>query len=206
VIAGPLVAVRHKQGRLLGKMESLGFELRAEASLAVLTSDVMNSSAIEGEKLNPDEVRSSIARRLGLVTAGLPKAGRGVEGVVEMMLDGTRYFEKPLTKKRLFGWRASLFPTGRSGMKRMTFGGWRTRASGAMQVVSGPIGREQVHFEAPDADRLGAEMPRFLKWLNAEPTMDQGPLIPCGRATTDSTSSHWSTADLVHCLGGPWRK
>ncbi len=180
VIAGPLAAVRHKQGRLLGKMESLGFELRAEASLAVLTSDVVKSSAIEGEKLNPAEVRSSIARRLGLDIAGSPKAGRDVEGVVEMMLDGTRHFAKPLTKTRLFGWHASLFPTGRSGMKRMKVGGWRTRASGAMQVVSGPIGREKVHFEAPDADRLGAEMPRFLSWFNAEPTTD--PVLKAGIA------------------------
>ena len=151
-LAVPLAAVRHKQGRLLGKMETLGFDLRAEASLAVLTSDVVKSSAIEGERLNPDEVRSSIARRLGLDVAGLPKAGRDVEGVVEMMLDGTRNFEKPLTKKRLFDWHASLFPTGRSGMNRITVGAWRKKEAGAMQVVSGPLGREKVHFEAPEAE------------------------------------------------------
>ena len=153
-LAGPLAAVRHKQGRLLGRMEALGFDLRSEASLAVLTSDVVKSSAIEGEKLNPDEVRSSIARRLGLDVAGLPKAGRDVEGVVEMMLDGTRNFDKPLTKTRLFDWHASLFPTGRSGMSRITVGAWRRKEAGAMQVVSGPMGREKVHFEAPEADRL----------------------------------------------------
>lgn len=179
-LAGPLAAVRHKQGRLLGKMETLGFDLRAEASLAVLTSDVVKSSAIEGEKLNPDEVRSSIARRLGLDVAGLPKAGRDVEGVVEMTLDGTRNFEKPLTKKRLFDWHASLFPTGRSGMNRITVGAWRKKEAGAMQVVSGPVGREKVHFEAPDADRLDAEMSGFIKWFNAAPTMD--PVLKAGIA------------------------
>lgn len=171
-LAGLLAAVRHRQGRLLGKMEALGFDLRAEASLAVLTSDVVKSSAIEGEKLNPDEVRSSIARRLGLDVAGLPKAGREVEGVVEMMLDGTRHFEMPLTKTRLYGWHASLFPTGRSGMSRITVGGWRKKEAGAMQVVSGPIGREKVHFEAPEAERLEAEMARFINWFNAPPAMD----------------------------------
>lgn len=179
-LAGLLAAVRHKQGRLLGKMEALGFDLRAEASLAVLTSDVVKSSAIEGEKLNPEEVRSSIARRLGLDVAGLPKAGRDVEGVVEMMLDGTRNFEKPLTKKRLFDWHASLFPTGRSGMSRITVGGWRKKEAGAMQVVSGPMGREKVHFEAPDADRLEAEMSRFIKWFNAPPATD--PVLKAGIA------------------------
>ncbi len=179
-LAGPLATVRHKQGRLLGKMEALVFDLRAEASLAVLTSDVVKSSAIEGEKLNPDEVRSSIARRLGLDVAGLPKAGRDVEGVVEMMLDGTRHFEKPLTKKRLFDWHASLFPTGRSGMNRITVGAWRKKEAGAMQVVSGPVGRENVHFEAPEADRLEAEMSRFIKWFNAPPAMD--PVLKAGIA------------------------
>ena len=149
-----LADVRHKQGRLLGRMEAFGFDLRAEASLTVLTSDVVNSSAIEGEVLNREEVRSSIARRLGLDVAGLPKPGRDVEGVVEMMLDATQNFEAPLTKERLFNWHAALFPTGRSGMGRITVGGWRPNEAGAMQVVSGPIGREKVHFEAPAAERL----------------------------------------------------
>jgi Fic family protein len=175
-----LAAVRHKQGRLLGKMEALGFDLRAEASLAVLTSDVVKSSAIEGEKLDPEQVRSSIARRLGLDVAGLPKAGRDVEGVVEMMLDATRNFAKPLSKKRLFDWHASLFPTGRSGMNRITVGAWRTTESGPMQVVSGPMGREKVHFEAPDADRLEAEMSRFIKWFNATNSVD--PVLKAGIA------------------------
>jgi len=171
-LASALAAVRHKQGRLLGRMESLGFDLRAEAGLAVLTSDVVKSSAIEGEKLDPEQVRSSIARRLGLSIAGLPKAGREVEGVVEMMLDATRNFKKPLTTQRLFGWHASLFPTGRSGVSRITVGAWRTSKSGPMQVVSGPMGREKVHFEAPDAERLEPEMAGFLKWFNTPPAMD----------------------------------
>ena len=171
-LAGLLATVRHKQGRLLGRMEAMGFDLRAEASLAVLTSDVVKSSAIEGEHLNSDEVRSSIARMLGLRIAALPKVGRDVEGVVDMMLDGTRNFGKPLTKKRLFDWHASLFQTGRSGIRRITVGGWRKQKAGAMQVVSGPIGREKVHFEAPEARRLEVEMARFIKWFNAPSATD----------------------------------
>ncbi|HEY7087233.1 MAG TPA: Fic family protein [Tepidisphaeraceae bacterium] len=179
-LASALATVRHKQGRLLGKMEGLGFDLRAEASLAVLTSDVVKSSAIEGETLNPNEVRSSIARRLGLDFAGLPKAGRDVEGVVEMMLDATRNFDAPLTRQRLFDWHASLFPTGRAGMKRITVGAWRTKESGKMQVVSGPIGKETVHFEAPEAERLESEMDAFLNWFNGPSTTD--PVLKAGIA------------------------
>ncbi|HVR73338.1 MAG TPA: Fic family protein [Planctomycetota bacterium] len=179
-IAPALAAGRHKQGRLLGKMEALGFDLRAEASLEVLTNEVVKSSAIEGEILNPEEVRSSIARRLGLSVAGLPKAGRDVEGVVEMMLDATRNFESPLTESRLFDWHAALFPTGRSGMGRITVGAWRTEESGPMQVVSGPYGREKVHFEAPEAGRLASEMSRFIKWFNAREPMD--PVLKAGIA------------------------
>jgi Fic family protein len=179
-LAAQLAAVRHKHGRLLGKMESLGFELQAEANLAVLTSDVVKSSAIEGEKLEPDQVRSSIARRLGLDIAGLPKASRDVEGIVEMMLDATRSFEKPLTKNRLFDWHASLFPTGRSGMSRITVGAWRTKEAGPMRVVSGPIGREKTHFEAPAADRLESETSQFIKWFNAPTAID--PVIKAGIA------------------------
>lgn len=171
-LAAPLAAVRHKQGRLLGRMEALGFDVRAEASLTVLTNDVVKSSAIEGQTLNADEVRSSIARRLGLDVAGLPKPGRDVEGVVEMMLDATRNFEKPLTKKRLFDWHASLFPTGRSGMRKITVGAWRRQEDGPMQVVSGPYGGERVHFEAPEADRLNSEMAACLKWFNAPSSVD----------------------------------
>lgn len=167
-----LAQVRHKQGRLLGKMESIGFDLRSEANLAALTTEVVKSSAIEGEVLNADEVRSSIARRLGLDVAGLPKAGRDVEGAVEMMIDATRNFDEPLTRERLFAWHAALFPTGRTGMTRITVGAWRTRKSGPMRVVSGPMGKEKVHFEAPEAGRLSAEMKRFLNWLNSPQAMD----------------------------------
>jgi len=166
-----LAEVRHQQGRLLGRMEALGFALRTEASLTTLTQDVVKSSAIEGEHLNPKDVRSSIARRLGIDVGGLP-AGRHVEGVVEMMLDATQKYEEPLTPERLFGWHAALFPTGRSGLRPIKVGGWRGREAGPMQVVSGPYGRERVHFEAPDAERLASEMTAFLAWFNGEDIID----------------------------------
>ena len=171
-LATPLASVRHKQGRLLGKMESLGFDLRAEAGLIVLTNDVVTSSAIEGETLNPDEVRSSIARRLGLDVAGLPRAGRDVEGIVEMMLNATGKFSEPLTKERLFAWHASLFPTGRSGMTEIAVAKWRPEEAGGMQVVSGPIGHERVHFRAPEARRLESEMENFIEWFNGPTAID----------------------------------
>ena len=162
----PLLAdVRHRQGRLLGKMEGLGFQLRAEASLTTLTADVIKSSAIEGKQLDAEQVRSSIARRLGLDVGGAAPASRDVEGVVEMMLDATQKYDERLTAERLFGWHASLFPTGRSGMHRITVGGWRPAEAGPMQVVSGPMGKERVHFEAPSADRLDHEMAEFLEWF-----------------------------------------
>jgi Fic family protein len=175
-----LASLRHKQGRLLGRMETLGFELRTEASLTAITSDVVKSSAIEGETLDPDEVRSSVARRLGLDVAGLPRASRAVDGVVEMMLDATQKFDSPLTKTRLFDWHACLFPTGRTGMTHITVGAWRTEESGRMRVVSGPVGRERVHFEAPTADRLEREMTRFIKWFNAPSWVD--PVLRAGVA------------------------
>ena len=169
----PLLAdLRHRQGRLLGQMQGLGFTVRSEASLTTLTSDVVGSSAIEGEMLNVEEVRSSIARRLGIEYAGAAVASRNVEGVVEMMLDGTRRFAEPLTAERLFGWHSSLFPTGRSGMQRITSGAWRPAEVGAMQVVSGPMGRERVHFEAPETQRLDAEMARFLEWFESAIEID----------------------------------
>ena len=179
-LAAPLAAVRYMQGKHLGKMEALGFDLRAEANLSVLTSEVVNSSAIEGETLNPEEVRSSIARRLGLDVADLNEPRREIEGVVEMTLDATQNFEAPLTDDRLFGWHASLFPTGRSGMTRITVGAWRPQEAGPMQVVSGPIGHEKVHFEAPGAERLESEMVRFLEWVNSPPTID--PVLKAGIA------------------------
>lgn len=161
-------------------MGALGFDLRVEASLTMLTSDVVKSSAIEGEHLNPDEVRSSIARRLGLESAGLPRPGRDVEGVVEMMLDATQNYEAPLTAERLFGWHAALFPTGRSGLGRITAGAWRPEEAGPMRVVSGPIGRERVHFEAPRAERVATEVTRFLDWFNAPSSID--PVLKAGLA------------------------
>ncbi len=175
-----LADIRHRQGRVLGRMEGLGFEFEREASLNTLTNDVIKSSAIEGENLIPREVRSSIARRLGIDIAGLVPAGRDVESVVEMMLDATQQFSKPLTINRLFAWQAALFRTGRSGMHRITVGDWRTKESGPMQIVSGPIGREKVHFEAPNADRLEKEMQMFLDWFNDSHDMD--PVLKAGIA------------------------
>ncbi len=172
LLTTPLAQARHKQGKLLGRMEHLGFELRSEASLAVLTDDVVKSSQIEGEHLPHDEVRSSIARRLGLDIAGLPQASRHVEGVVEMMLDATQRYQEPLTQDRLWGWHASLFPTGHSGVFPITVGAWRTSVRGPMQVVSGPIGRERVHFEAPHAERLNEEMDAFIAWCNGQHSTD----------------------------------
>src|SRR4051812_24706851 len=160
-LTGQLAAVRHRQGRLIGRMEALGFQLREEAVLNTLTQDVIKSSEIEGEILDIDQVRSSLARRLGLDIGALTPADRHVEGVVEMMLDATRNYQDPLTEDRLFGWQAALFPTGRSSLRRIRAGAWRDDSSGPMQVVSGPIGKERVHFEAPAADRLAREMALF---------------------------------------------
>jgi len=171
-LAKPLTTVRHQQGRHLGRMEALGFDLRSEANLTALTEEVVRTSAIEGERLNSDEVRSSIARRLGLDAAGLPTPSRAVEGVVEMMLDATRRYDQPLSAERLFAWHAALFPTARSGMHRITVGAWRDAAAGPMQVVSGPMGRERVHFQAPAAERLDTEMHRFLDWFNGTNDLD----------------------------------
>lgn len=171
-LADTLARVRHRQGRLIGRMEALGFPLRSEAMLQTLTQDVVKSSEIEGETLDAEQVRSSIARRLGLDIAGLPPADRHVEGIVEMMLDATGNFDQPLTAERLFGWHAAMFPTGRSGMHRIVVGAWRNEQSGPMQVVSGPIGRERVHYEAPTADLLPAEMDAFLGWFGNEKNTD----------------------------------
>ena len=174
------LAVRHKQGRLLGKMEALGFDLRSEASLTVLTSDVVKSSAIEGEPLNPEEVRSSIARRLGLDVAGLPKAGRDVEGVVEMMLDATRNFAAPLTKERLFAWHASLFPTGRSGMTRSRSGHGGPTKPGRCRSSRVRSAARRCISKPPHADRLESEMSGFIDWFNAPTAID--PVLKAGIA------------------------
>jgi Fic family protein len=170
--AKQLAAVRHRQGRLIGRMQSLGFPLREEAVLKTLTEDVLKSSEIEGEILDKDQVRSSLARRLGMEAAALPCADRNVEGVVEMMLDATQKYKEKLTADRLFGWHASLFPTGRSGMRKIIVGAWRDDKSGPMQVVSGDFGRERVHYEAPAAGRLDAEMKSFLDWFNGKDDTD----------------------------------
>jgi Fic family protein len=180
-LAGKLAAVRHKQGRLLGRMEGLGFTLRDEATLEAITEEVLKSSEIEGEILDKDQVRSSIARRLGIDIGALTPAERHVEGVVEMILDATEKFAEPLTQERLFGWHAALFPTGRSGMRRITVGAWRDDKAGPMQVVSpGPHNRERVHYEAPAATRLEHDMRAFLDWFNAENGTD--PVLKAGLA------------------------
>jgi Fic family protein len=147
-------------------MEALGFPLQQEATLEALTEETVKSSEIEGEKLDVAQVRSSIARRLGMDVAGVDVVDRRVEGVVEMMLDATRNFDQRLTAERLFGWHASLFPTGRSGMRKLRVGAWRDDTTGPLQVVSGPVGRQRVHFEAPAAERLAREMRAFLRWFN----------------------------------------
>lgn len=173
VIATLLADVRYNQGRLMGKMENLGFNLQAEAALETLTLDVLKSSEIEGEILNSDQVRSSIARRLGMDIAGLITADRNVEGVVEMMLDATQNFNLPITDDRLFGWHAAMFPTGRSGMNKIVVGNWRDNTTDdPMQVVSGPSGREIVHFQAPDSKLLTNEMNAFFDWFNSNKELD----------------------------------
>ncbi len=171
-LLAPLADSRHKQGRLLGQMTRLGFELRLEAELRATVEDVIRTSEIEGEKLDLASVRSSVARRLGLPDAGLRPSDRKVEGVVEMMLDAMHGHAKKLTPERLFGWHAALFPTGYSGLRKIAVGDWRTDQDGPMQVVSGPLGRQKVHYEAPPARRLKAEMKRFLAWFNDPPPMD----------------------------------
>ena len=175
-----LAQLRHRQGRLLGRMDALGFDLIQEANLQTLTADVVKSSAIENEILDPGEVRSSIARRLGMDVGGLIPVGRHVDGVVEMMLDATQNHAATLTADRLYDWHAALFPTGRSGMRRMTVGAWRDDSAGVMQVVSGAIGSERVHFEAPDTSRLNTEMSTFLAWFDG--TQDIDPVIRSGIA------------------------
>ena len=167
-----LSTASREQGRLMGRMQALGFDLRDEAYLHTLTEDVVKSSEIEGENLERNQVRSSIARRLGLEVSGLVSSDRNVDGVVEMMLDATRNFDRPLTQERLFGWHAALFPTGRSGMHRIIVGSWRDDRDGPMQVISGAIGREKIHYEAPPATRLPKEMNTFLTWFEQPGSTD----------------------------------
>jgi Fic family protein len=179
-LANQLAAVRHRQGRLIGRMEVLGFRLREEAVYNTLTQDVLKSSEIEGEILDINQVRSSLARRLGLDIGALAPIDRHVDGIVEMMLDATQKYQEPLSEDRLLGWHAALFPTGRSGMNRIRVGAWRDDRSGPMQVVSGPIGKQRVHFEAPAADRLPAEMSQFLDWFNGLASID--PVLKAAQA------------------------
>lgn len=167
-----LSEVRNLQGRILGRMESLGFNLKNEATLETLTLDVLKSSEIEGEFLKSDQVRSSIARKLGIEIAGSVKSDRNVDGMVDMMLDATQNCFHTLTAKRLFDWHAALFPTGRSGMHKITVADWRTDSTGPMQVVSGAMGKEKVHFQAPDSSILESEMCRFLDWFNTNNDLD----------------------------------
>lgn len=175
-----LADVRHRQGRLVGRMEALGFPLRDEAVLHTLTEDVIKSSDIEGEKLDRDQVRPSIARHLGLDIGGLIPTDRDVEGVVEMMLDATQNYTAPLNAERLYAWHAALFSTGRSGMTKITVGAWRTDDTGPMQIVSGPIGKEHVHYQAPSASQLDKEMARFFGWFEENTEID--PVLKAGIA------------------------
>ncbi len=180
VIATKLALVRYKQGHLIGQMDHLGFNLKQEATLTIITSDVIKSSAIEGENLNPDDVRSSIARKLGIDVGGLRPPNQDVEGIVKLMLDATQNYLSPLSKERLCNWHAALFPTGRSGLHRITVGNWRTEENGPMQVISGPIGRETIHFEAPNSLLIDGFMTDFITWFEACTTID--PILKAGIA------------------------
>lgn len=180
IITPILGQVRYAQGRITGRMDALGFSVQTEAILQTLTDDVLKSSEIEGEMLNLDQVRSSVARRLGLDIAGLVPSDRNVDGVVEMILDATQRYNAPLTDDRLFGWHSALFPSGRSGMFKITVGDWRDNEKGPMQVVSGAMGKEIVHFEAPDASVLDYEMKLFMDWFNEDQGID--PVVKSGIA------------------------
>jgi len=172
--------IRHRQGLLLGKMESLGFNLKQEASLVTLTSEIVKSSAIEGERLNTEEVRSSIAQHLGIDVAGLVRPSRDVDGIVEMMIDATHNCFEALTQERLLAWHSSLFPTGYSHLHLIKVGRWRSLETDPMQVVSGAIGRRKVHFQAPRADKLEQEVSAFLSWFEQSGDMD--PVLKAGVA------------------------
>ena len=179
-LTGLLTEVSHAQGLLIGRLADVGMALRDQASLAALTEDVVKTSEIEGELLNVESVRSSIARRLGVDIGAVAPVDRHVEGIVEMVLDATSRSAKPLTAERLFGWHAALFPTGYSGMNKIAIGQWRDDADGPMQVVSGPVGQRKVHFQAPPADVLPFETARFLTWANEQ--TDMAELVKAGLA------------------------
>lgn len=187
-LAVSLASVRHAQGRLLGRMESLGFKSRNEALLQTLTDDVVKTSQIEGERLDSEQVRSSIARRLGMDVGALPPVDRHVEGIVEMMLDATQHYAEALTAERLFSWHGALFPTGRSGLVPIRVADWRDDSGGPMQVLSGAVGREKVHYTAPPAERIAFEMERFLAWF--EHPADLDPVLKAGLAHLWMVSLH----------------
>lgn len=212
-LAGPLAEVSRLQGHLIGRLADLGMELRDQASLAVLTEDVVKTSEIEGEFLNVESVRSSIARRLGVDIGALAPVDRHVDGVVEMVLDATTNPHATLTSERLFGWHAALFPTGYSGLSKIKVGGWRDDAGGPMQVVSGPIGRQRVHFEAPPPKTLiwkctGSSIGSMAHRLNlhcSRPVLGISGLSPCTRSTTamvvllgQSVTCSWHAPTEVH--------
>lgn len=180
LLAEKLGRVNYTMGMIMGQMSAAGFKQKEDALLKTLTLDVTKSSAIEGELLNVEKVRSSIARRLGIEFAGMVPSDRQTDGVVEMMLDATQNFNASLTTERLFGWHSSLFPLGRSGLHKITVGDWRNDETGPMQVVSGPMGREKVHYQAPDANLLPEEMAAFLEWFNNGQTLD--PVLKAGIA------------------------
>ncbi len=181
-LAGALSCLRHQQGRLQGQLESLGFPAQQEAMLSSLTDDVQKSSEIEGEHFRTDEVRSSVARRLGIDIGGYRTSSRHIDGVVAMLVDATSRYEQPLTSERLFEWHRSLFPGTPGERQTIRTGAWRDDARGPMRVVSGPIGRERVHFEAPAADRLDREMSAFLEWFNTEHGLAPDPVLKAGIA------------------------
>ncbi len=172
LVSNKLVETRNLQGRLLGRMEAIGFNFQDEAILTTLTLEIVKSSEIEGEILDLEQVRSSIARRLGIELSGAIESDRHIDGIVEMMLDATQRYNLPITKERLFGWHSSLFPTGWSNMYKIVVADWRKDATGPMQVVSGAMGREEVHFEAPSSDRIDAEMDKFINWVEEETEID----------------------------------
>ena len=179
-LAPSLAQVSLTQGMLLGRLADIGFDLREQAQLTALTEDVVNSSDIEGERLNADSVRSSIARRLGIDIGALAPVDRHVEGVVEMILDATSHCNTPITLERILGWHAALFPTGYSGMSKIRIAALRDDTNGSMQVVSGPYGRQRIHYEAPPAERLDEEIRQFIAWF--EESTDHAPLIKAGLA------------------------
>lgn len=172
--------VRNLQGQLIGKMQSVGFELQSEATLENVATEIIKSSEIEGEILNAEQVRSSLARRLGIERAGIVPSNRDVDGIVDLLLDAIQNYQLDLTIERLFDWHYSLFPTGRSGMYKIVVGNWRDDATGPMQVVSGAMGKEKVHFQAPAADKIPLEIEQFLVWLNSENGLD--PVLKSGIA------------------------